>query len=103
MKCITDEYFSFGLKIRILEKLSFESYKGFLEDIRRTNKIRNIIAYCSPGALDGSLIFYNQNKKIHEIKKLEELHKEFLEKIQKVEKQLRRILNLLIKENESKN
>ena len=44
-KVIDDEYFSFGLKINILEKLNFEVYKEFFEDIRRINNIRNMFAH----------------------------------------------------------
>ena len=74
-------------------------YSEFITDIQRINNIRNIFAHCSPGSLDGGLIFYNKNKKRHETKKLEEFHKEFITKIKKVENQLNKSLNKLIKKN----
>lgn len=97
VKCITDEYFSFGLKIRILEKLELSTYDSFFEDIRRLNKIRNIFAHCSPGTFTGGLSYYNEKNKSRETKELEEFHKEFLAKIKKVQPQLEKIFNEIIK------
>ena len=98
MNVVSDEYFSFGLKINILEKLNFDIYKEFFQDVRRVNNIRNIFAHCTP-TLDGGLSFYNKNKKTQETKKLEELHKEFLEKIKKVDGQLEKLFWKLVEEN----
>ena len=99
MKCITDEYFSLGLKINTLERLNFSTYKQFFNDIRRINKIRNIFAHCSLGSLDGALLFYDPNKRIHETRKLEELHSEFLKKVKLVQDQLMKIFDNIVKEN----
>ena len=98
-KVMDDEYFSFGLKIRILEKLNFEVYKEFFEDFRRINNIRNIFAHCIPGSFTGGLSYYNKKKKTHEVKELEEFHKEFLEKIKKVGPQLDKLFWKLVEEN----
>ena len=99
IKVITDEYFSFGLKINILEKLNFDVYKGFFEDIRRMNNIRNIFAHCLPGSFTGGLSYYNDKKKTHEVRELEDFHKEFLEKIKKADEQLHKIFWKLVEEN----
>lgn len=98
-KVIEDELFSFGLKINILEKLNFDVYNGFFQDIRRINNIRNIFAHCLPGSFTGGLSYYNKEKKIYEVKELEEFHKEFLEKIKKVDKQLEKTFFELIEKN----
>jgi hypothetical protein len=97
-KVIDDEYFSFGLKIKILEKLNFDVYKLFFEDFRRINKIRNTFAHHVP-TLDEGFICYNKNDKIPYTKKMVELHKEFVEKIKKVDKQLYEIFLKLVEEN----
>ena len=76
----------------------FETYNEFIQDIRRLNNIRNIFAHCLP-TLNGSLSYYNKNKKIRETRKLEELHAEFLEKIKKISPQLNKIFNKLVEEN----
>lgn len=98
-KIVEDELFSFGLKINILEKLNFDVYKGFFQDIRRINNIRNIFAHCLPGSFTGGLFYYNKDKKTHEVKELEDFHKEFLEKIKKVGPQLDKIFLKLIEDN----
>ncbi len=105
-KVVEDENFSFGLKINILEKLNLETYKEFIQDVRRINAIRNIFAHCLPGSFTtGALFYYNKNKKTHELKELEEFHKEFLEKLKKVDEQLTKLFNKLVEEkkNENKN
>jgi hypothetical protein len=97
-KVIDDEYFSFGLKIRILEKLNFDAYKGFFEDIRRINNIRNLFAHQVP-TLDEGFICQNFKEEKNETKYMSDLHKEFLEKIKKVDEQLNRIFFKLVEEN----
>ncbi len=101
-KVIDDEYFSFGLKINIIEKLNFDVYKEFIEDIRRINKIRNIFAHSVP-TLDGGLSYYNKNKGEREFRKLEELHDEFLKKLLPVDEQLKKIFSKLVEENRRRN
>jgi len=44
-----DEYFSFGLKVRILEKILSEDDKDAMNAVqllRRANRIRNVFAHC---------------------------------------------------------
>jgi hypothetical protein len=97
-KVIDDEYFSLGLKIRILEKLKLETYKEFFEDIRRINNIRNIFAHQVP-TLDEGFIQNNLKDGKVETTYMSDLHNEFLEKIKKVDKQLREIFLKLVEEN----
>ena len=97
-KVIDDEYFSFGLKIRILEKLKLETYKEFFEDIRRINNIRNIFAHRVP-TLDKGFIYQDSKEEKTETKYMSDLHKEFLEKIKKVDEQLHKIFFKLVEEN----
>ena len=97
-KVIDDEYFSFGLKIRILEKLNQEVYPQFFEDIRRINNIRNIFAHKVP-TLDGGFIYQDSKEGKTETKYISDLYKEFLEKIKKVDEQLHQIFFKLVEEN----
>ena len=98
-KVIDDEYFSFGLKIRIFEKLDFETYNGFFEDLRRINNIRNLFAHQVP-TLDEGFIQKKSRDGKGEINFMSDLHKEFLEKIKRVDEQLHKIFFKLVKENE---
>jgi hypothetical protein len=97
-KIIDDEYFSFGLKIKILEKLNIETYNEFFEDIRRINNIRNLFAHQVP-TLDEGFIQNKSKGKGVETKYMSDLHSEFLEKIKKVDKQLHKIFFKLVEEN----
>ena len=96
-KVIDDEYFSLGLKIRILEKLKLETYKEFFEDIRRINNIRNIFAHKVP-TLDEGFISQDFKEEKTETKHMSELHAEFLEKIKKVDEQLEKIFSKLVED-----
>ncbi len=96
-KVIDDEYFSLGLKIRILEKLKLETYKEFFEDIRRINNIRNIFAHKVP-TLDEGFISQDFKEEKTETKHMSELHGEFLEKIKKVDEQLEKIFSKLVED-----
>ena len=90
--CMLDEYFSFGLKIRIFRKIKFriKPYKAFFEHLRRINNIRNLFAHSSIGDLSGSLI-YTKDFKI-EIKSSRKLHEEFFHLRPKVIKELDNLL-----------
>jgi len=103
-KVIDDEYFSFGLKVRILEKLKIETYKEFFEDLRRMNTIRNTFAHQVP-TLDEGFFKKGKDGKENEINYMSDLHKEFLEKIKRVDEELHKIFMKLVEENkkESKN
>ena len=53
-KALDDEYFSFGLKIRNLEKIKLNLRKELIEKIRRINNIRNEFAHKVPGIIPKS-------------------------------------------------
>ena len=97
-KVIDDEYFSFGLKVRILEKLKIETYKEFFEDLRRMNTIRNTFAHQVP-TLDEGFFKKGKDGKENEINYMSDLHKEFLEKIKRVDDELHKIFMKLVEEN----
>lgn len=94
-KVIDDEYFSFGLKVRILEKLNLEVYKGFFEELRRINNIRNTFAHQVPTLDEG---FFKKDNEKNEVNYMADLHKEFLEKINRVDEQLHKIFMKLVEE-----
>jgi hypothetical protein len=76
---LNDEYFSFGLKIRILEKVLPDSDRKKLQNLRRVNTIRNYFAHCnlfviSVGEDDGSI--FDPRKPDRGVD-LEELFEEF--------------------------
>ena len=75
---------------------SKKPHKGFVDDIRRVNKIRNIFAHCLPGSLTGGLHYYNQNRGTHEVRELEDFYKEFSEKSRKVYEELQRLFRELV-------
>lgn len=97
-KVIDDEYFSFGLKVRILEKLKIETYKEFFEDLRRMNTIRNTFAHQVP-TLDEGFFKKGKDGKETEINYMSDLHKEFLEKIKRVDEELHKVFMKLVEEN----
>jgi hypothetical protein len=97
-KVIDDEYFSFGLKIRIFKKLDFEVYPQFFEDIWRINNIRNIFAHQVP-TLDEGFFKKGKDGKENKISYMVDLHKEFLKKIKNVNEQLHKIFLKLVEEN----
>jgi len=97
-KVIDDEYFSFGLKIKVLEKLNLEVYPKFFVDIRRINNIRNIFAHKVP-TLDEGFVYQDSKKGNTETQYMSDLHKEFLEKIKNVDEQLGKIFFNLVEEN----
>ena len=97
-KVIDDEYFSFGLKVRILEKLKIETYKEFFEDLRRMNTIRNTFAHQVP-TLDEGFFKKEKDGKEKDIIYMSDLHKEFLDKIKRVDEQLHKIFMKLVEEN----
>lgn len=99
-KVIDDEYFSFGLKIRILEKLNLETYKEFFQDIRGINNIRNIFAHQVPTLDEGFIRHGSKDKKI-ETESMKDLHREFLEKIKRVDEQLHKIFLKLVEERKN--
>ncbi len=102
-KVIEDENFSFGFKINIINQINFETYEGFIEDLRRINNIRNIFAHCLPGSVTtGALSYYNKNKKKEELAELKDFHEEFITKVVKVNDQLNKIFWKLVYESNRK-
>ena len=94
-KVIDDEYFSFGLKVKILEKLKFKVYKTFFEDTRRIGNIRNLFSHQVPTLEEGFFI-YNADKESSNHIKMAELYKEFRDKYSKIDEQLNIIFNELV-------
>lgn len=54
LEVLYDEYFSFALKRRIIEKIISEIDKQQLQRINRINTIRNYFAHCNQQLFDGS-------------------------------------------------
>ena len=82
LEVLYDEYFSFGLKRRILEKIVENLDKRKLSDLNRANTIRNYFAHCNQQIIEGSdpkiegKIF--DPRKIDRPIDFEMLHKEFM-------------------------
>jgi|SRR3989344_525167 len=99
-KALDDEYFSFGLKIRILEKISLGLEKGLTEKIRRISNIRNEFAHKVPGIIPKSgplSVSFDITKENPE--RIEDLCKEFSELVEEVRPELDRIFLKLVEEN----
>ena len=95
IKGMADEYFSFGLKIRIFQKtFPKEPYQGFFEDVRRIVNIRNILAHSPMFGFNGKILS-NKNLKI-EIKEAQELHDEFYKLHPKVLNELNKLLQIVL-------
>ena len=54
LEVLYDEYFSFGLKRRILEKIIKDIDKQKVQDLNRLNTIRNYFAHCNQEIIEGS-------------------------------------------------
>lgn len=54
LEVLYDEYFSFALKRRILEKIVKDFNKKKLQDLNRLNTIRNYFAHCNQQIFEGS-------------------------------------------------
>ena len=78
---LTDPYFSFGLKIsilkKILNKINWDSYKGFKDDLHRINELRNRFAHSVPFGFEGHLS-YSAGEKPMKIKKAKAMYDEFM-------------------------
>lgn len=79
-----DEYFSFGLKVRILEKILYSEGKDArekVEKLRRANNIRNIFAHCGVTRYEYSSgdSYVPNPRKPDEGLDFEVLHAEFME------------------------
>ncbi len=87
---LSDEYFNFGLRVNILERILLKSAlvekpEQIIEDLRRLNKIRNYFAHCNTAYFEG--IEENDRggiphpKKTGEYLDFEAIYKEFESKI----------------------
>ena len=78
---LSDPFFSFGLKISILNKIltqiKWSFYKGFKEDLSKIARLRNRFAHSGMFGFDGDLI-YDKGEKPMEIKKAKEMYDEFI-------------------------
>jgi hypothetical protein len=97
-----DEYFNFGLKRRILEKIIPNIDKSRIHDLNRLNTIRNYFAHCNQEIFFGSGIPHSEEKgfipnprKLTEEVDFETLYNEFLEIEKSVANYLMSILKSL--------
>jgi len=95
LEVLYDEYFSFALKRRILEKIIENPDRKMLQDLNRANTIRNYFAHCNQRVLDavdfpkkeaeGEVI---DPRKLDRTIDFEKLYDEFTEIIGELEKYL---------------
>lgn len=84
LEVLYDEYFSFGLRRRILEKIVKDFDQRKLQDLNRVNRIRNYFAHCNQEFFEGAELPENSAEgKVIDPRRLdraidfEELHDEF--------------------------
>ncbi len=95
LEVLYDEYFSFGLKRRILTKTIPNIDKERLADLNRLNTLRNYFAHCNQQFFQGSqksVGFIPDPRKTEVGIDFEKLYTEFMEKEPKVIKYLTTIL-----------
>ena len=97
-----DEYFNFGLKRRIIEKIITNINRQRLQDLNRLNTIRNYFAHCNQEMFFSSGIpkpeekgFIPDPRKLDKEVNFKKLYEEFLEKEELVAKYLMDILQKL--------
>jgi len=99
---LCDEYFSFGLKIsilnKILSKMGWKPYSSFKDDLNQINRLRNRFAHALMYGLEGELS-YSAGEKITKVKKAKEMYDEFMNLYPKVFEELNKILNHLLEES----
>ena len=90
-----DEYCSFALKRRLIEKIVKDIDSNQIQNLNRLNTIRNIFAHCGQEIFEGSAIPSKDQigkvphpRKTNEALDFKGLHQEFLEKESKVVKYL---------------
>ena len=98
VKFLCDDYCSVGLKINVLEKILSQEkmYKGFYNDLRRLNNIRNIAVHSPPQSIIGPLVLHSKKMKPEN---LEDLEKEFVKLYSKIFSPLFQEIDRIIKEN----
>ena len=89
LEVLYDEYFSFALKRRILEKIIKNVDKQKVEDLNRLNTIRNYFAHCNQEIFEASDKMKERGKIIdpRDIEReinFESLYSEFIEKENRV-------------------
>ena len=95
LEVLYDEYFSFGLKRRILEKIVANIDSQKIQDLNRLNTIRNYFAHCNQEIIEGTdkaqrgrvIDPRNTEKEVN----FERLYSEFIEKVGSVEEYLARL------------
>lgn len=96
---LSDSYFNFGLKKKILlgiiDKIKFEENEKFEKDLYKIEKIRNRLAHSGMFGFDGHLI-YQGDKKVMEIKEVEELYNDFMLLWVKIYPELQKIFQKVI-------
>jgi hypothetical protein len=98
-KVLDDEYFSFGLKIKILRKINIRLERGLIEKIERIKNIRNEFAHKILGVIpkEGPLsISFNISEE--NPKNIEELYQDFSKLIEEVIPELDRLFLKLVDE-----
>jgi hypothetical protein len=95
LEVLYDEYFSFALKRRILEKIVRNFDKKKLQDLNRLNTIRNYFAHCNQQIFEGSSIPSENNmgkvidpRNLDKVIDFEKLYGEFMGIIGELEKYL---------------
>jgi hypothetical protein len=82
LEVLYDEYFSFALKRRILEKIVEDLESRKLQDLNRANTIRNYFAHCNQQIVEGSDLTADGKaidpKKIDKAIDFENLYHEFM-------------------------
>lgn len=73
-----DEYFSFGLKVRIVEKILGSEEKTMVQSLRRVNNIRNLFAHYAKLRYEGGESFAPNPRKLDKKLDFEALYAEFM-------------------------
>jgi len=76
-----DEYFSFGLKVRIVEKVLDSEEKTVVQSLRRVNNIRNLFAHCGMLRYESGEVFAPNPRKLDKKLDFEALYAEFMERV----------------------
>lgn len=104
-KVLDDEYFSFGLKIRILKKINLGLDKKLIKKIERMKNIRNEFAHRVPGVIPkaGHLSISFDDITKDNPKRIEESFEGFAKLINEIEPELDKIFFKLVEENKKDN
>jgi hypothetical protein len=99
LEVLYDEYFSFALKRRILEKIIKNIEKQKIQELNRLNTIRNYFAHCNQEIIQGTDL-KQQGKVVdpRDIEKevdFESLHSEFMKIVGGVEEYLAMLFKVL--------